>query len=114
MKRHLNTLFVTTEGTYLAKDGQAVQVRHEKQTLLRVPLHNLDGIVCFGRVGFSSQLAGACAEANVTLSLMTPYGKVLGGRGGFHAGQCAASPAAVSGGRRRTTDRRDRPQHGSR
>ena len=86
MKRHLNTLFVTTEGTYLAKDGQAVQVRHEEQTLPRVPLHNLDGIVCFGRVGFSSQLAGACAEANVTLSLMTPYGNFLAAVVGFTPG----------------------------
>ncbi len=86
MKRHLNTLFVTTEGTYLSKDGQAVQVRQEKKTLLRVPLHNLDGIVCFGRVGFSSQLAGACAEANVTLSLMTPYGKFLAAVVGFTPG----------------------------
>ena len=86
MKRHLNTLFVTTEGSYLAKDGQAVQVRHEKKTLLRVPLHNLDGIVCFGRVGFSSHLAAACAEANVTLSLMSPYGKFLAAVVGFTPG----------------------------
>jgi len=50
MKTHLNTLFVTTEGSYLAKDGQAVAVRVERATRLRVPLHNLDGIVCLGRV----------------------------------------------------------------
>ena len=86
MKRHLNTLFVTTEGSYLAKDGAAVQVKLEKETLLRVPLHNLDGIVCFGRVGFSSHLAGACAESGVTLSLMTPYGKFMAAVVGFTPG----------------------------
>ena len=47
MKQHLNTLFVTTEGSYLAKDGQAVAVRREKKIALRVPFHNLDGIVGF-------------------------------------------------------------------
>jgi CRISPR-associated protein Cas1 len=86
MKRHLNTLFVTTEGSYLAKDGAAVQVRFEKKTVLRVPLHNLDGIVCFGRVGFSSQLAAACAESGVSISLMSPYGKFRAAVVGFSPG----------------------------
>jgi CRISP-associated protein Cas1 len=72
MKQHLNTLFVTTEGSYLSKQGEAVTVRVEKQTRLRLPLHNLGGIVCFGRVGYSSQLAGACAAAGITISLMDP------------------------------------------
>lgn len=48
MKTHLNTLFVTLEGAYLRKDGAAVEIRHEGETKLRVPLHNLDGIAAFG------------------------------------------------------------------
>ena len=76
MKRHLNTLFVTTEGSYLAKEGQAVLVRVEKETRLRVPLINLDGIVCFGRVGASPSLLGACAEAGVSVSLMNRHGRL--------------------------------------
>lgn len=86
MKRHLNTLFVTTDGSYLAKDGQAVAVRIENETRLRVPLHNLDGIVCFGRVGFSAALAAACAEDNVTLSLLTPNGKFQAAVVGYSPG----------------------------
>jgi len=86
MKRHLNTLFVTTEGSYLAKDGQAVKVRFEKETKIRVPLHNLDGIVCFGRVCFSSALAGACAKENVNLSLITPTGWFLASVIGYSPG----------------------------
>src|SRR5687767_11672068 len=65
MKRHLNTLFVMTEGSYLSKEGQAVRVKVEKETRIRVPLINLDGIVCFGRVSCSPMLLGACAEAGV-------------------------------------------------
>ena len=56
MKRHLNTLFVTTEGAYLKKDGQAVVVSIEKENKLRLPLHNLDGIVCFGNIVCSPYL----------------------------------------------------------
>ena len=88
MKQHLNTLFVTTEGSYLRKEGQAVVVRVKKETRLRVPLHNLDGIVCFGRVGCSPPLMGACAQAGVTISLLNAYG-------GFQAAIVGFSPGNV-------------------
>ena len=32
MKQLLNTLYVTTQGAYLAKDGETVQVRVEHET----------------------------------------------------------------------------------
>ena len=87
MKRHLNTLFVTLEGAWLRKDGAAVEVRHEGETKLRVPLHNLDGIACFGwDAGASAALMAACAEAGVTLSFHTPHGKFLAGVNGFTPG----------------------------
>jgi CRISPR-associated protein Cas1 len=88
VKQHLNTLFVTTEGAYLRKDGQAVAVRVEKETRLRVPLHNLDGIVCFGRVGCSPQLMEACGQAGITISLLSPYG-------GFRAAVVGFTPGNV-------------------
>ncbi|NLY02720.1 MAG: type I-C CRISPR-associated endonuclease Cas1 [Rhodopirellula sp.] len=86
MKQHLNTLFVTTERSYLAKDGQAVAVRVDRKTRLRVPLHNLDGVVCFGRVGFSPAVAAACAEAGVRLSLMSDHGRFRAAVVGFTGG----------------------------
>lgn len=86
MKQHLNTLFVTTEGSYLAKDGAAVAVRVERKTRLRVPLHNLDGVVCFGRVGCSPALMGACGQAGVTISYLTPHGRFLAAVVGFTPG----------------------------
>ena len=77
-KKHLNTLFVTLDGSYLLKDGSAVAVRHEKQIKLRVPLHNLDGIVTLGwDIGCSPQLMAACAENSVSLSFLNPYGKFM-------------------------------------
>lgn len=87
MKRHLNTLFVTLEGAYLRKDGAAVEVRHEGETKLRVPLHNLDGIVCFGwDCTASASLLAACAEVDLTLSFHTPHGKFLAATRGFTSG----------------------------
>ncbi|MEX0887386.1 MAG: type I-C CRISPR-associated endonuclease Cas1c [Phycisphaeraceae bacterium] len=86
MKQHLNTLFVTTQGAYLRKEGEAVAVRVEKQTKLRVPLHMLGGICCFGRVGLSPQLMGRCAEAGVAISMLTEHGRLLARVTGFTPG----------------------------
>lgn len=77
MKRHGNTLYVTTPGAYLAKDGETVAVRVEGETRLRVPIHNLDGVVCFGQVGASPYLLGFCAERGVGVSLLTTHGRFL-------------------------------------
>lgn len=87
MRQHLNTLFVTKENTYLAKDGAAVEVRFEGKSLLRVPLHNLDGIVALGwDIGASSQLMAGCAEAGVSISFCNPYGKFMAAVRGFTSG----------------------------
>jgi len=77
MKKHLNTLFVTTQGAYLGKDGETIAVKIEQKTVLRIPIHTLDGIVCFGTVGCSPYLMGFCAEKDVAISFLSEYGKFL-------------------------------------
>ncbi len=77
MKKHLNTLFVTTQGSYLAKDGETVLVRVDGETRLRVPIHNLGGIVCFGNVGCSPFLLGFCGRRDVAVSFLTERGRFL-------------------------------------
>lgn len=86
MKQHLNTLFVTTDGAYLSKDGQAVAVKIESETKLRVPIHHIGGIVCFGRVGLSPALMAMCAESDVAISLCTDYGRLVARVTGFTPG----------------------------
>jgi CRISP-associated protein Cas1 len=77
MKQLLNTLYVTTQGSYLARDGETVAVRVEEETKLRVPIHTLTGIVCFGRVSCSPFLMGLCGESGVALSFLTENGRFL-------------------------------------
>jgi len=77
MKRHQNTLYVTTQGAYLAKDGEAVAVRVAEEVRLRVPIHTLGGIVCFGQVGASPFLLGFCGERGVAVSFLTENGRFL-------------------------------------
>ncbi|QAA76690.1 MAG: CRISPR-associated protein Cas1 [Candidatus Bipolaricaulis sibiricus] len=78
MKRLLNTLFVTTQGAYLCREGETVCVRVEKETKLRVPIHTLSGIVCFGQVSCSPPLIGLCGERNVLISFHSEHGRFLG------------------------------------
>ena len=77
MKKLLNTLFVTTQGAYLSKEGETVVVSVERETRLQVPLHTLNGIICFGNVSMSPFLMGACAENNIGVGFLTEYGRFL-------------------------------------
>ena len=77
MKRLANTLFVTTQDSYLAKEGETVVVLVESKPRLRVPIHNLEGIVCFGRVGASPALMGFCGQRGVSLSFLSQNGRFL-------------------------------------
>ena len=77
MKKHLNTLYVTTQGAYLKKDGETIAVQIEGRVVKRFPIHTLDGIVCFGNVGASPFLLGFCGERNVTVSFLSENGRFL-------------------------------------
>ncbi len=59
MRKLLNTLYVTSENSYLALDGENLVVYDEKKKLGRLPLHNLDGIVSFGYQGNQSGVNGS-------------------------------------------------------
>lgn len=77
MKKLLNTLYVTSENSYLGLEGETVVVYEDRKEIGRLPLHNLEGIVSFGYRGTSPSLMGACAERNVSLCYVTPQGKFL-------------------------------------
>ncbi|MCE5228986.1 type I-C CRISPR-associated endonuclease Cas1c [bacterium] len=77
MKRLLNTLFVTTQGAYLAREGDNLLVRVEQETRLRVPIHTLGSVVCFGVVNASPQLMQLCGEHGVVLAFFAENGRFM-------------------------------------
>ncbi len=77
MKKLLNTLYVTTQGAYLSKEGETVVVKVDGEVRLRIPVHTIGGIVCFGNVGCSPFLMGFCAENQVGLSFLSERGRFL-------------------------------------
>lgn len=86
MKKLLNTLYVSTQGVYLHREGETVVAEREKQVVLRLPIHTLSAIVCFGNVLVSPFLMGLCAERGVHVSFLTengrPLARVEGGKTG--------------------------------
>jgi CRISPR-associated protein Cas1 len=78
MRKLLNTLYVTNPESYLARDGENVVIRVAEEEKFRIPVHNIEGIVCFGYPGASPALIGLCAERNVGLSFLTEHGHFWG------------------------------------
>lgn len=77
MKQFLNTLYVTTQGAYLAREGETLLVRVEEETKLRLPVHTLQGIVCFGRVSMSPPAMELCADQGIGVSFLTETGRFM-------------------------------------
>lgn len=77
MKKLANVLYVTTPEAYLTLDGENVVVKKDENVSMRLPLHNLENIVCFTYLGASPALMGACAERNIGLCFLTPNGRFL-------------------------------------
>ncbi len=66
MRKLLNTLYVTTPDSYLTKDGENVVIRSDGKDLFRIPIHNLEDIICFGYMGASPQLMQLCSDNNLS------------------------------------------------
>lgn len=75
MKKLLNTLYVTTEGAGLRKDGENLVAEVENEERARVPLHMLASVVVFGGIYVSPALMGACAAAGITIMLLDRNGR---------------------------------------
>ena len=71
----LNTLYVTTPETYLRLDNDTLRVEVERETRLRVPLHHLCAVVCFGPVGLSAPLMHRLADEAIALVLLDDNGR---------------------------------------
>lgn len=77
MKKLQNVLYVTIPETYLSLEGETIVIKKEEKVAMRLPLHNLENIVCFNYMGVSPALMGACAQRGIGLCFLTPRGRFL-------------------------------------
>lgn len=86
MRPMLNTLYVTTEGAWLHKDGENLVMQVDGAERARLPVHMLGGLVCIGRVLVSPPLLGHCAERGICVSYLSAQGRFLARMEGPMAG----------------------------
>lgn len=71
----LNTLYVTLADSRLRLDNDTLRVEMEQETRLRVPLHHLQAVVCFGHVGLTAPLIHRLADEGIALVLLDAAGR---------------------------------------
>ena len=99
MRHLLNTLFITSEDAYLSLEGENVLVNREKIVVARFPLHTLSGILSFSLCRGQPCTDGCLRQTGHQPGVLFSQRKVFGSDSRDHRWQCAASSAAISGGR---------------
>lgn len=74
----LNTLFVLTPEARLSRDHQNLVVKVEGKVKLRVPVHTLQSVACFGHQSASHAALALCLDAGVALSFFSGNGRFMG------------------------------------
>lgn len=75
MKKLLNTLYVTSRDAYLHRQGETIVVKVDGEEKMRVPIHLLESIICFGPMTCSTPLMELCGVRNVHLAFFSEHGK---------------------------------------
>lgn len=71
----LNTLYLTTPDTYLRLENQTLAIEQNQELKLRVPLHHLNAVVCFGHIQLSTPLMHTLAQQGIALVLLDSNGR---------------------------------------
>jgi CRISPR-associated protein Cas1 len=71
----LNTLYLTTADTYLRLENQTLAIEQNQELKLRVPLHHLNAVVCFGHIQLSTPLMHTLAQQSIALVLLDANGR---------------------------------------
>lgn len=77
MKKLGNVLYITSTDAYLGLEDEAITISKEGQPTRKLPLLNLQGIVCFNYTGVSPALMGACVDRDIGLCFLRPSGRFL-------------------------------------
>ncbi|OOR83178.1 type I-C CRISPR-associated endonuclease Cas1c [Moraxella canis] len=86
MRKLQNTLYITTQGSYLHKERETLVVEQGRKKVAQLPVHAIGHIFCFGNVLVSPFLMGFCGENNVNLAFFTENGRFLGRLQGRQSG----------------------------
>ncbi|MEI8285468.1 MAG: CRISPR-associated endonuclease Cas1 [bacterium] len=87
MKIHKNTVYITTEGTWVQTEGESLQIRLPDGEKRSLPLRNLDSVVLLVWDGvITAEAARRCSESGVSVAIATPTGKFIASVDGYPRG----------------------------
>jgi CRISPR-associated protein Cas1 len=72
-----NVIYIQTQNAWIHKDNDNLVMKVGDEIKARVPIHKLQGLVCFGQVSISPYLMAHCAENAVTITYLNQFGKFL-------------------------------------
>ncbi|MGR9054007.1 MAG: type I-C CRISPR-associated endonuclease Cas1c [Gammaproteobacteria bacterium] len=72
-----NVIYIQTQNAWVHKDNDNLVMKVGDETKARVPIHKLQGLVCFGQVTVSPYLMAHCAEHGITITYLNLFGKFL-------------------------------------
>ncbi|QPT40908.1 CRISPR-associated endonuclease Cas1, subtype I-C/DVULG [Oligella ureolytica] len=77
MKKFLNTLYITRQGSYLHKERETLIIKLGDEKLAQFPSLSIENVFCFGQVSMSPFLMGYCADEGIGVVFFTEYGRFL-------------------------------------
>lgn len=75
MKKLQNTLYLNRDKLYAHKEREAIVVKEDQETLLKLPIHSVAHIYCFGQAKVSPGLMQHCCENDVNLAYFDLFGR---------------------------------------
>jgi len=86
MKKLQNSLYLTKDKLYVHKEREAIVIKKDKETLLKLPIHSISNIFCFGQITVSPALMAHCAKNNVNLAYFDLFGRYQARIQGWQSG----------------------------
>jgi CRISPR-associated protein Cas1 len=77
MRKIKNVLYITSPHAYIACEDECLKICIADKPNIKIPAHNLEGIVQFGYPGASPAAMALCAKLSISMTFLTHHGRFL-------------------------------------
>lgn len=79
MRKLLSTIYITSTGMGISKEGETIVFKKGKQKIAQFPSHNIEDIVIFEPLTITPALMKMCSEKDIKVSFISYTGRFLVG-----------------------------------
>lgn len=77
MRRLRNTVYITQEDYFLNREGETIVIQKDREKVLQVPIHNIEGIVFLTPATVTPQVLELCSSSKVHVSFISHNAEFL-------------------------------------